>query len=227
MSNISITFKYDDRIIRDPLTLGEFQALGVSTLFPLIINHNSNKAIRNCGIFISPYGGVYDGTASSGLDHNKVLWFADNFEGYGLSIKQEYTIYGEVYRQDGNRLIDVSRIEESDIFQGATIEMLSGYSNGETRTVLNYDVANNLFNIDSDFTAAYEGDRYRINLSLEKVFKSQQGSSEDYPIPLLHNAGKIDRFESAQITLELKIPPFIKESGHHFFDLNLKYTPEE
>jgi hypothetical protein len=227
MSNISITFKHDDKIVRDPLKLGEFQALGNSSLIPLLINHNSNKAIRDCGIFISPYSGVYSGTKTARLDFNKALWFADNFEGYGLFLHQEFTIYGEVYRQDGQRLIDVSRIEESDIFQGAEIEMLSGFSNGEKRTILNYDVANNLFNLNSDFNAAFEGDRYKIDLVKHHVFKSQQGSSEDYPIPLLYNAGKIDRFETAKITLELKIPPFIKEAGNHFFDLNMKYTPGE
>jgi hypothetical protein len=227
MSNISITFKYNEKIIRDPLNLGEFQALGNSEIFPLEINHNSNKAIKDCGIFISPYSGVYIGTQSLDLDCNKVLWFADNFEGYGLFLNQDFVVFGEVYRQDGNRLIDVSRIEETDIFKGAEVEMLSGISNGEKRTVINYDVVNNLFNLDSDFTAALEGDRYKIHLVTRDVFKSQQGASEDYPIRLLCNAGQINRFESALITLELKIPPFIKEAGNHFFNLNLKYTPGE
>jgi hypothetical protein len=227
MSSTSITFKYNGKIIRDPLPLGEFQALGVSSFFPLEINHNSNKAIKDCGIFISPYSGVYRGTQSLMLDYEKVLWFANNFEGYGLYLSQEFIVYGEVYRQDSNRLVDVSRIEESDIFQNSEIEMLSGFSNGEKRTIINYDTSNNLFNLNSDFTSANEGDRYKIHLTTNHVFKSQQGSSEDYPIPLLYNAGKINRFESALITLELKIPSFIKEAGNHFFDLNLKYTPGE
>jgi hypothetical protein len=81
--------------------------------------------------------------------------------------------------------------------------------------------------LNNDFSAALEGDRFKIITETEYVFKSQQGSSEDYVVPLLYNAGKIDRFEEASITLELKIPPFIREPGRHFFDLNLKYTPGE
>lgn len=227
MSNISITFKHDNKIIRDPHNLGVFQALGESGPVDLLINHNSNKPILDCGFFISPYQQYYSGSASSIIDYKKVLWFADNFPGYGLFIKQKLTAYGEVYRQDARRLIDVSRTEEKDIFAGFQIEMLSGYSQGEVRTIQSFDVFNSLFNLDQDFSAALEGDRFKIELNTEHVFKSQQGSSQDYLIPLLFNAGKIDRFEEAGITLELKIPPFIKESGRHFFDLNLKYTPGE
>ena len=227
MSNISITFKYDNKILRDPLDLGTYQALGDTGPINLLINHNSNKPILDCGIFISPYKQFYSGTASRGIDYNKLLWFADNFPGYGLFINQEFTVYGEVYRQDARRLIDVSRTEERDIFTGFEIEMLSGFSQGEKRSVISYDSVNNLFNLDNDFSAALEGDRYKMIISTEHIFKSQQGSSEDYPIPLLYNAGKIDRFEEAAITLQLKIPPFMRESGRHFFDLNLKYTPGE
>lgn len=227
MSNISITFKNNNKIIRDSFNLGTFQSLGETGPIEFLINHNSNKPIVDCGFFISPYKEFYSGTESSNIDYKKVLWFADNFPGYGLFIKQNLVVYGEVYRQDGRRLIDVSRTEEKNIFSNSQIEMLSGLSQGETRLVTNYDVVNNLFYLESDFTAALEGDRFKINLSNEFVFKSKQGSSQDYLIPLLFNAGKIDRFEEAKITLELKIPPFIKEAGRHFFDLNLKYTPGE
>jgi hypothetical protein len=227
MSNISITFKNDSKIIRDSFDIGTYQALGSSGPIDLLINHNSNKPILDCGFFISPYKEYYPGTTSSNIDYKKVLWFADNFPGYGLFISQKFTVYGEVYRQDARRLIDVSRTEERDIFAGFQIEMLSGYSQGEIRTVTKYDVINNLFYLDNDFSAALEGDRFKIQLSTEHVFKSKQGSSEDFLIPLLFNAGKIDRFEEAAITLELKVPPFIREPGRHFFDLNLKYTPGE
>jgi hypothetical protein len=227
MSNISITFKYDGKIIRDAMDLGVFQKLSQSAPIDLAINHNSNKRILDCGIFISPYKLHYPGTGSQTIDHNKLLWFADNFPGYGLSIKQDYVVYGEVYRQDSRRLIDISRIEERDIFAGFEIEMLSGFSQGEKRRVISYDVINNLFILDNDFSAALEGDRFKIVMSTNHIFKSQQGSSENYVIPLLFGAGRIDRFEEALITLELKIPPFIREPGHHYFDINLKYIPEE
>ena len=227
MSNISITFKNNNEVIRDSFDIGIFQALGVSQPIDLKINHNSNKPILDCGIFISPYSQYYAGTASKDLDYNKVLWFADNFPGYGLFLKQEFTVFGEVYRQDSRRLIDVSRTEEKDIFSGAKIEMLSGFSDGEKRIIQSYDVFNNLFYLEDDFSAALEGDRFKITLTTEHVFKSQQGSSEQYAIPLLFNAGRINRFQEASITLELKIPPFIKEPGRHYFDLNMKYTPGE
>jgi hypothetical protein len=227
MSNISITFKNNNEVLRDSLDLGTFQSLGVSQNFDLKINHNSNKPIFDCGIFLAPYSQYYAGTASKSIDYNKILWFADNFPGYGLFLKQEFTVYGEVYRQDSRRLIDVSRTEERDIFSGSQVQMLSGFSDGEVRNITSYDVLNNLFYLDDDFSAALEGDRFKIVLSTEHVFKSQQGSSEEYPIPLLFNAGRIDRFQEALITLELKIPPFIREPGRHFFDLNMKYTPGE
>lgn len=227
MSNISITFKNEDKIIRDSYNLGTFQALGNSGPIDFLINHNSNKPILDCGFFVGPYREFYSGTENSVIDYKKLIWFADNFPGYGLFIKQDLIVYGEVYRQDSRRLIDVSRIEKKDIFAGSQIQMLSGFSQGETRTIINYDIINNLFNLDNDFSAALEGDRFQITLHTEHVFKSKQGSSEDYLIPLLFNAGKIDRFEEAAITLELKIPPFIKEPGRHFFDLNFKYTPGE
>lgn len=227
MSNISITFKNDGKIVRDAVDLGVFQKLTESGPIDLLINHNSNKPINDCGIFISPFKGYYSGTASKNIDYNKILWFADNFPGYGLFIKQSFNAYGEVFRQDSRRLIDTSRTEEKDIFSGFEIEMLSGFSQGEKRKVVSYDVANSLFILNNDFSAALEGDRFKITTETEYVFKSQQGSSDDYVVPLLYNAGKIDRFEEASITLELKIPPFIREPGRHFFDLNLKYTPGE
>lgn len=227
MSNISITFKNNDKIIRDSFDLGIHQALGTTGPINLLINHNSNKPIMDCGFYLAPYKGYYPGTESSIIDYKKALWFADNFPGYGLFIKQEFIVYGEVYRQDARRLIDVSRTEEKDIFSGFQVEMLSGYSQGEIRTITSYDIFNNMFNLDNDFSAALEGDRFKIVMGTEHLFKSKQGSSEDYLIPLLFNAGKIDRFEEAAITMELKIPPFIKEPGRHYFDLNLKYTPGE
>jgi hypothetical protein len=227
MSNIAITFKYENKIIRDPLDVGTYQSLGESEWLPFLVTHNSNKSILDCGIFISPYENFYAGTNSSKFDYNKVLWFADNFPGYGLFVKQNFIVYGEVYRQDSKRLIDVSRVETKDIFAGSEIEMLSGFSQGEKRKIVSYDPINNLFALDNDFSAALETDRYKIVLETEHVFKSQQGSSQEYPIPLLYNAGTINRFEEAQVSLRLKVPPFIKEAGKHFFNLNIKYTPEE
>lgn len=227
MSNISITFKNNDKIIRDAYSLGILQSLSESQEVTLKINHNSNKAINDCGLFLSQYQDYYSGTSSLDWDYQKILWFADNFPGYGLFVKQSVVVYGEVFKQDSRRLIDVSRTEQKDIFAGFEIEMLSGFSNGEKRKIINYDISNNLFNLESNFNAALEGDRFKIVIETEHVFKSKQGSSSDYTIPLLYNAGQINRFEEAEIVLRLKVPPFIKEPGHHFFDLNLKYTPEE
>ncbi len=227
MANISITFKNNNKILRDPLDLGQYEALGDTGPVSLLINHNSNKPIYECGFFISPLQNFYSGTESREIDYNKVLWFADNFPGYGLFIKQDFIVYGEVYRQDSRRLIDISRTEERNIFNGFEIEMLSGFSQGEKRIVTNYDTVNNMFDLNDDFSAALEGDRYKISISTEHIFKTRQGSSSDYPIPLLYSAGKIGRFEEAEIKIQLKVPPFIKESGRHFFDLNLKYTPGE
>lgn len=227
MSNVTITFKNNDKIIRDPIDIGTYTSLGDSDWIDFIISHNSNRSILDCQIFISPYKEFYSGTGSPNYDYNKVLWFADNFPGYGLFIKQDFSVYGEVYKQESKRLIDISRTEIKDIFTGSEIEMLSGFSQGEKRVITNYDPVNNLFTLDNDFSAALETDRYKISVSTEHIFKSKQGSSEEYGVPLLYNAGKINRFEEALISLKFKVPPFIKEPGKHFFNLNLKYTAEE
>lgn len=227
MSNISITFKNSNKIIRDPVDIGTYTSLDNSDWIDFLVSHNSNKSIVDCQIFISPYDKFYPGTNSSNYDYDKVLWFADNFPGYGLIIKQNFLVYGEIYRQESKRLIDVSRTETKDIFTGSEIEMLSGFSQGEKRVITNYDPINNLFTLDNDFSAALLTDRYKISISTEHIFKSQKGSSEEYGIPLLYNAGKINRFEEALISLKFKVPPFIKKPGKHFFNLNLKYTAEE
>lgn len=227
MNNIVTTFKYDNKIIRDPLNLGTYKSLDQTDYFNFLVSHNSNLPIVDCGIFLSSYENFYPGTGSSISDYNKVLWFADNFPGYGLSIKQNFVVYGEVYRQDSKRLIDVSRTEVKDIFTGFEIEMLSGFSQGEKRKITGYDSVNNVFFLDNDFSAALVTDRYKIVLETEHIFKSQQGSSPEYSIPLLYNAGTINRFEEAPISLKLKLPPFTREPGVHFFNLNLKYTAGE
>lgn len=226
MSNsTAITFKINDRIIRDNIDLGILQKESETDFLEIKINHNSNKPIVDCGLFISPYDNYYNGTKTKEYDFEKILWFADNYPGYGLCIKQDILLYGEVYRQDSRRLVDISRKETRDIFTGSEIEMLSGFSNGEKRTVTSYDTVNNLFTLNDNFTAALEGDRYKIQITTEHIVKSKLGSSSDYPIPLLYNAGVIQRFEEASIKFKLKIPEYIKESGNHLFTLNIKYTP--
>lgn len=227
MSNVSITFEYDAKAIRDPLVLGTFDQDQISQEFDILIKHNSNKPIRQCAFYTSVYDAIYDGSNSAKSDYERLIWFANNFEEYGLSVKQNYTIFGEVFQQEAARLIDVTREEETNFFTGHEIEILSGPVTGEKRTVLDYDVSNSLFFLDSDFSVPPIGERYRMDIETLDYIKSGSGTTAETAIPLLFNGGKIDRFEEARITLQLRVPPFMKTSGINHINFNMKFTPEE
>lgn len=227
MSNVKVTFEYDAKAIRDPLFLGEFNQDEVSQEFDILIKHNSNKPIRQCAFYTSVYDAIYDGSNSAKSDYERLIWFANNYENYGLSVRQNYTIFGEVFQQEAGRLIDVTREEETNFFTGHEIEILSGPVTGEKRTVLDYDVSNNLFYLDSDFSVPPIGERYKMDIETVDFIKSGSGTSAQTAIPLLFNGGKIDRFEEATITLKLNVPPFMKTSGINHINFNMKFTPEE
>jgi hypothetical protein len=227
MSDIKVTFEYDNKTIRDHLVLGSLVQDESSEEFLINIRHNSNKPIRDCALYITPYDKIYDGSNSAMSDYKRLIWFADNYVDYGFSIHQEYTVFGEVYIQESNRLIDITRLEETDFFQGSRIEILSGPLTGETQEIRSFDPQNNLFQLVGDFSGPVNGERYKVDIKKTHYIKTKVGSSSDYAIPLLHNGGKINRFESASMSLKIKIPPYMKTAGINLLNLNLKYTPEE
>lgn len=225
--DIKITFEYADKTIRDPLFLGSFESDTEGEVFPIRIAHNSNKPIRDCGFYISEYDMIYDGTSSPVIDYDKVSWYADNYEDSGFFIRQKYEVSGEVFQQETSRLLDITRTEEKDFFSGFEVELVSGPISGEKRKIVSYDSTNNLFILDSDFSIGVVGESYKIVLETIDQVKCRNGSSAQYPIPLLYNGGKIDRSKKVMVELKMKIPPFMKTPGVSFFNLNLKYTPEE
>jgi hypothetical protein len=226
-SEVKVTFDYEQKTIRDPLFLGEFESDQESDVFKLNIKHNSNKPIRDCSFYVSEYENIYAGSNTSKSDIEKLSWYANNFEEYGLSLRQQYEVYGTVSSQDGGRLVDTSRFEEADIFAGSEVEMLSGPVAGEKRLITSYNYDNSLFIIESDFSVPTTNERYKINIEKLDYIKSKNGTSTGFSIPLLYNAGKIDRFETASVSLQLKVPPFMRNPGISYVNLNMKYTPEE
>ena len=227
MANVKLTFEYADKTIRDPLYLGTFSGNDEGQIFPIRIKHNSNKPIKECSFFVSPYDQIYDGTNSPLKDYDLISWYADNYEGSGLKIYQEYEIYGDIYRQESKRLIDISRKEEKDFMTGYEIEILSGPVAGEKRTVISYDQRNCMFILNEDFSIPVDGQKYKISMKKTDFIKGKSGTSPDYAIPLLYNGGKIDRFESATIYLQMTAPAFIKQPGINHINFNMKFTPEE
>jgi hypothetical protein len=226
-SEVKVIFEYNEKTIRDPLEMGSFSPDQESAEFDVIVKHNSNKPIRDCAFYITPYDNIYDGSATAREDFDRAIWFGNNYEGYGISVHQEYQISGEVFEQQAQRLIDITREEETDFFSGNEIEMLSGSIAGEKVEVLSYDPGNNLFFLQQDFSVPVVGERYKMEIETNDFIKSQSGTSPEFAIPLLYNGGKIGRFEFAKITLKIKIPPFMKSAGNAHLNFNMIYTPEE
>jgi hypothetical protein len=226
-SDIKVTFEYDSKTIRDHLVLGSLLEDQETQEFVINIRHNSNRPIRDCQFYLSPYSGIYNGSANPVEDYKRLLWYGDNYSEYGLSVEQEYTVFGEVYIQESNRMIDITRTEESDFFAGNQIEIISGPLTGEKQTIRSYDPSNNLFFLVSDFSGPVNNERYKIDIKTKYYVKSKSGSSSEFAVPLLYNGGKINRFETASIKMKLKVPPFMRAAGISLLNFNMKYTPEE
>ena len=227
MNNVTILFKRNNKAITDGVTLGCLSANGVSEPLIFDIAHNSNYTINQCGIFLNQNYTDYDGGNNPDYDYRTLLWLADNYPGYGLVVRQEYVVYGDTEKQDSKRLFDVKRKEKKDIFTGQYVEILGGPSAGEKRRITGFDNENCYLELDSDFTTDVVGIGYVIKIVDEKIIKTGIGSSMDCPIPILYNAGNIPRFETAQLSLHIKTPPFIKKAMNYSVNLGLKYTPEE
>ena len=227
MSNVKIIFEKEGKVLREPFSFGSFKGEEESEYEIFSIKHNSNFPIKNCGIFIDKLDETYQGSNSSLFDYETLLWMANNYPGYGLSIKQEYEVFGVIAKQASKRLVDTERLEKDDIFSGSFAEILSGPSAGEKREIVGYDAYNSMLLLANDFSGNVEGASYKVRIERENFFKTKSGSSIDHAIPLLYNAGIVPRFETASFSLKLKVPPFFKKSALFYVDVNVKYTPEE
>lgn len=220
----NLLWEYNNQAIKTSVVIDPLQQLEESAEYTISVKHDSSKPITECGFYLTPYSGNYTGTHSPQKDLERVLWLANNYPGYGLSIRQEYVASGEIDSYGTIRLIDLSRPENIDIFSGETIEITSGPENGNTQLINSYDPLRKLFILNGSFFYDVTGDSYRILIDQEKFFKTGQGSSFSYPIPLVTNGGIINRFETITFKLKMRIPKFAMSAGSFLFDLNMRFT---
>jgi len=227
----NIRWEYLTQDMRKPITILAMQQGEESQEFNILVSHDSSRPITGCSIYISPYSGNYLGTHSPLQDFERLLWFADNYPGFGLSMQQEYVARGTLDSYSAvttnvrfARAIDLNRPETIDIFAGQTLKLTSGEETDSESIISSYDPVRKLINLSGSFFSDVTGDNYEINIEKEDFFKSKQGSSFSSPIPVLNKGGIINRFETIVIKVKLKIPPFALSAGVFYFDLNMRYT---
>lgn len=219
-----ILWEYNQSAVKVPIIINPLEQLQESTEYEVTISHDSSKPITECGLYISPFTGDYKGTHSPQKDYERVLWLANNYPGFGLSVRQQYTASGEVDSYGTIRLVDLARIENLDIFSGEALEITSGPENGNNQEIISYDPVRKLFILGGSFFNDVTGENYQINIDKTTYFKTQQGSSETFPIPLVFAGGVIARFEKTSFKIKMSIPKFAMSAGSFYFDLNLRYT---
>jgi len=222
-----LIWEHNNIIVSDPVNLGSFEELDISEEQEIIIRHDSNSEISDCGFYIEPFKGEYTGSHSPVKDYERVLWYGNNYPGYGISLIQRYTVTGVIDDHNGVRLADYERSEQKDIFKGQEMEILSGDSLGEKAVISSYNPSSQNFTIEGDFTSNISGQNYRIAIRDEQIFTTKNGSSYYYTIPLIYRAGIIERLGSVTVHLKVKIPKFALSAGKHLFDLNMEYTSIE
>jgi hypothetical protein len=224
---MSLIWKYNNQYIFEPVYMGELEELETSSEKSIIIKHDFALPIKDCGVYISSYSGDYVGSLSPLKDYEQILWYANNYSNYGLELTQSYIAYGQIEDYSGLRLIDLDRVEETDIFTGQTLEILDGLSVGETSIIDNYDPINKLITLLTPFTNDVTNANYKIGVEDHKFFKTGVGSSKDYPILLLNKAGTIDRNEEVELKLIFKVPKFARNAANLLVNFNMNYTSTE
>jgi hypothetical protein len=223
----TIVWKYSNLIIKDPVSLGAMAQEEDSLEYEIEVSHDSNEKISECAFYISPFTGNYTGTDSPIKDYERVLWLANNYPGFGLSIRQEYSVSGVIDSGSNVRYIDLDRPEPLDVFAGETLELTSGNQSGNTDIITSFDAQRKLFFMENGFATNVTGDNYRIDIDKELFFKTGQGASTDSAIPLIFGGGVIDRAEATNLYLKMRIPKFAQSAGSFLFDLNMKFTSLE
>lgn len=227
----NILWEYSTHDMRKPIAIPPLEQGQESQDYTITISHDSNKPITGCGLYLTPYTGNYLGTHSPSQDYERLLWLANNYANFGLSIEQEYIARGVAERYSSvttnvryARVIDLSRPESVDIFSGQNLRMVSGEQSGSEILINDYDPVRKLINLNGSFFSDVTGDSYEIKINKKAFFKSKIGSSFSHPIPLLNRGGIINRFEKVTFKVKLKIPQFALSSGSFYFDLNMRYT---
>jgi hypothetical protein len=223
----NLIWEYNNLVVSEPINLGALEHLSVTSEFEVKIRHDSDQEISGAGFYLSPYTERYEGSFSPIKDFERVMWLANNYPGYGLSIRQEYEVTGQIDGHDGVRIIDFERDERTDIFTGSQIEILSGPATGEIITISSYDPKTQKMTVASDFSADVKDANYKIVIDEEKFFKTGQGADFDTMIPLVYKGGVIERLDEAVIKLRLRIPKFAQSAGSFLFDFNMQFTSLE
>lgn len=227
----NILWEYQTHDMRKPIVIPPLEHNQESQDYTVTISHDSNRPITGCSFYISPFTGTYLGTHSPNQDYERILWLANNYNDFGLSIEQEYVARGviESYSSVSTnvryaRVIDLSRPEGADIFAGENLLMVSGAESGSQMLINNYDPVRKLINLNGSFFSDVTNDNYEIRINKKTFFKSRVGSSFSNPIALLNRGGIINRFEKVTFKIKLKIPQFAMSAGSFYFDLNMRYT---
>jgi hypothetical protein len=227
----NIRWEYLTQDMRKPIVIPIMEQGQESQEFEILISHDSARPITGCSIYVSPYSGNYLGTHSPLQDFERLLWFADNYPGFGLSVQQEYIARGTIDSYSAittnvrfARLIDLDRPETTDIFAGEVLKLTSGEEADSESVISSYDPVRKLINLSGSFFTDISNDNYEIAIQKEDFFKSKVGSSFSNPIPILNKGGIISRFEKIMIKVKLRLPPFALSAGVFYFDLNMRYT---
>jgi len=219
----NIVWQDAGKVIKDPIGFGDLSALDVSTTRTITIGHDSQFSISECQLYISSITENYQGSRYATRDYDQLIWYGNNYPGFGMQIDQAYTASGLVEDYDGIRLVDLTRLEPVDIFTGSTIEILDGPFIGETTVVNDYDPDNSFFTIATPFSGDVTGATYKIDTTSTDIIKTKVGSSFEFPIPLLNKGGIIDRNETVNIDLILKVPKFSYTAAKLLVDFNLRF----
>jgi len=223
----NLIWKYNNTVINNPIDFGQLEHLAETQEYEIEISHDSNEEITDCGFYLSNYSGEYNGTHTPLVDYERVLWLANNYPGYGLSIRQGYEVTGQIDGHDGIRIVDYERDEKKDIFAGNFLEILSGDAIGEKIEIDHYDIDKQFFIMKGNYTFNVSGANYKILIDKEVFFKTGAGADYSTMIPLIYRAGTIKRMDSAKIIIKLKIPKFAQSAGSFLFDLNMQFTSLE
>ena len=224
---MNIIWKESGVAISGPVSFGGLHALETSVTNTITVQTDSPFLINQVGLYISPFTPPYIGGAYANKDYDQLIWYGDNYPGSGLQINQTYFATGQVGDYDGVRIIDLDRTETVDIFSGQTMEILDGLAIGETTLITAYDPVHNFFTIATPFSFNVVGANYSISVAKSDFVHTHNGSSLQYPIPLLNAGGIILPNEIVSFDLIVTMPRFLKSAANLYVDLNLSYTPTE
>lgn len=223
----NLFWKYNNIVVNTPIDMGAYEYLEESQEFLIDISHDGTSPIMDCELYLSPFSKEYKGTESAIKDYERLLWYGNSYPDYGFGIAQSYEVDGIIDSHNGTSIIDFDRFETRDIFAGSEIEILSGQSIGEKVIIESYDLLSRSFTMSGDFSSNVAGANYKIKIEKEDYVRTRFGSSRENGIPLVYKGGMIERLDSAQVRVKLKVPRYAMNPGNFQFDFNMKFTSIE